>query len=256
MVAPVMDPFGSIRWGAAAVMAPSTVSPLGRSWTSGGTACPWLPGRMQAVAAPAFGRLPVPVRLCRTSAERVEPWKALCALVVAGASVALGGVRRRTVSSRERGLPGIAATVGPIAFFSGRQLCRVQRRAFDESDGPDNFFYRNPRAPKKVVPAWNGHTSPTKVKMSEPVVFFFPTEDKQDPANNGFVNPRMYKRRTLCKRLRVRRFRDRKRAWRQLSRRLKDEWRFRRFPRDESGKVIPGVFQRRTNPAYIALKKH
>lgn len=130
----------------------------------------------------------------------------------------------------------------------------VLLRAFDEPDGPDSFFSRKKTWRRKVEPAWNQHTSPTKVEAGQDVVFFFPQHNKKNHEDNGWVNPKMWKRRRLTKKMLARARRTRKRAWRSLSKRLKDEWRFRRFPRDESGKVVPGQFRKRSDPAYVGLR--
>eukprot|EP00913_Durusdinium_trenchii_P024986 g23452.t1 len=129
-------------------------------------------------------------------------------------------------------------------------------RGYEEEDGPDRFF-QQPRP--KVRPAWNRYTSPSKVKMSNSVTFFFPNKDElacdyRDTENNGFVNPKMYKRIMPDKKMVARARRTKKRAWRKLSTRLKNEWRYRRYPRDESGKVSGGVFNSRRRPTYLDLK--
>merc|ERR1719401_934233 len=124
----------------------------------------------------------------------------------------------------------------------------------DSEDGPDDFFERKRTYQRKVVPAWNQHTSPSEVNVNNPVVFFFPTSNKKDPEEEGWINPKMYKRRMLSKKMFNRKRRAQKRAWRGLSKRLKDEWRFRRYPRDESGKVQLGQFKKRANSAYVGLR--
>merc|ERR1712156_966504 len=118
----------------------------------------------------------------------------------------------------------------PQIGIGGSRSCHVLHAFDDEQeDGPDSFFKRKTRWNRKVVPAWNKYTSPTgigdhgsKATGYEKAVFFFPAVDRKTPENNGWINPRMYKRRGLSKKLLRRARRDRKRAWRKLSNCLQD----------------------------------
>jgi len=147
----------------------------------------------------------------------------------------------------------------------GTEGCRSRHalRAFEDEqeDGPDRFFDGRKRTwNRKVVPAWNRYTSPTGIGAHgdrtgyEKAVFFFPAVDRKTPENNGWINPRMYKRRGLTKKMLRRARRDRKRAWRKLSNRLQDEYRFKRFPRDESGRVIQGTWGNKYHPVRIKMQ--
>eukprot|EP00434_Breviolum_minutum_P003669 symbB.v1.2.003226.t1/scaffold181.1/size282934/7 len=129
---------------------------------------------------------------------------------------------------------------------------KAHNNAFEEEDGPDQFFRRQQ---PKVRPGWNRYTSPSTVRMSNSVTFFFPNKDYRDTEYQGYVNPKLYKRIMPDKKMVARARRTTKRAWRKLSNRLQNEWRFRRYPRDESGKVNPGVFNSRRRPTYLDLKK-
>lgn len=144
----------------------------------------------------------------------------------------------------------------PQAHALGRPSC-VGLRAFDEPDGVDSFFVRKNYAGRRhVEPAWNNQTSWTKKKHGLTAVYFFPQNHKQKPEETGWVNPKMYKRSRLPRQLHNITRRDKKRYWRKMSNRLQDEWRFRRYARDEAGKVVPGLFKYRTrNPTYRILSK-
>lgn len=119
---------------------------------------------------------------------------------------------------------------------------KAKMSKFEDEDGPDHFFRRQQ---PKVRPGWNRYTSPSPVRMSNSVTFFFPNKDYRDTENQGFVNPKLYKRIMPDKKMIASARRTKKRAWRKLSNRLQNEWRFRRYPRNESGKVTGGVFNSR-----------
>mmetsp|Transcript_5920 Transcript_5920/g.10718 ORF Transcript_5920/g.10718 Transcript_5920/m.10718 type:complete len:206 (+) Transcript_5920:48-665(+) len=157
------------------------------------------------------------------------------------------------------------ATVGALCAVVTTRRCLRQRTArkqrvqmrvygYEEEDGPDDFFRRPPSWEPKVQPAWNKFRSPSKQRLNNSVTFFFPNRDYRETDHQNFINPKMYKRTRLSKKLRMRERRTEKRAWRKLSNRLKNEWRFRRFPRDESGKVATGVFNSKRRPTYLDLR--
>jgi len=206
--------------------------------------------------APSYQRSVSPSTMPRRSA-----FTAVGGLVATIGAALRHGVRSRRIRSTSQTAlvgsnPGCLATCHPgcsSQAFAAR--CSVQLRAYDEPDGPDSFFERKKTYQRAVVPAWNQHTSYSKVRMNEDFVFFFPQKNnKQDPSQNGWINPKMYKKRRLSRRLLARARRTRKRAWRQLSKKLQDEWRFRRFPRDESGKVVTGQFRKRSDPGYVGMR--
>ncbi|CAJ1400346.1 unnamed protein product [Effrenium voratum] len=189
-------------------------------------------GGCAELAAPAAPAAPLAAS-SGTSASRLTWWQAAGALCTAFA--ALG---------QRRPKPRASAKV-PLRVYG-----------YEEEDGPDHFF-RLPNGWKpKVRPAWNRHTSPSKVSMGNSVTFFFPNKAKahQDTEYQGYCNPKMYKRVMPDRKLANRARRTQKRAWRKLSNKLKNEWRFRRYPRDESGKVSHGVFNSRSRPTYLDLK--
>lgn len=134
--------------------------------------------------------------------------------------------------------------------------CHVLHALMDDGDrdGPDSFFARKKTWRRNVVPAWHRYISPSKVDVNEKAVFFFPAVDRKNSENEGWVNPKMYKRAMLPKKMLRRARRDRKRAWRKLSNRLQDEYRYRRFPRDESGRVIQGTFGNKNHPLAIKMR--
>mmetsp|Transcript_15160 Transcript_15160/g.33320 ORF Transcript_15160/g.33320 Transcript_15160/m.33320 type:complete len:243 (+) Transcript_15160:43-771(+) len=173
---------------------------------------------------------------------------------------------RGLAAVRAGGLAGSPASLGRASCSPcglPRAVGRVQLRAFNEfgedeedEDGPDLFLSRQRNFKPKVVPAWNRFTSPSQKTMDQPAVFFFPQFKGVKSEENGWINPKMYKKARLPKKLAMRQRRDKKRAWRGLSNRLQDEWRFRRFPRDESGRVVPGLFQDRNRFAKsVGLRK-
>eukprot|EP00930_Biecheleria_cincta_P022568 TRINITY_DN16474_c0_g1_i1.p1 TRINITY_DN16474_c0_g1~~TRINITY_DN16474_c0_g1_i1.p1 ORF type:complete len:276 (-),score=50.56 TRINITY_DN16474_c0_g1_i1:38-808(-) len=191
-------------------------------------------------------------------------WQALLGSVCA---VAVGQRRRRQPVTRA--LHGRAAG---SAFAAASSLCCrlrsfagcagagrsqiVQRRVYDDDNGdqPDAFFEKPPGWRPKVEPAWKGTTSPSKVRMGNPVTFFFPTKDRKDSEHDGMVNPKMYKKIEPSKKAKHRKRRLEKRAWRKMSNRLQSEWRFKRYPRDESGKVTPGEFGGKRGKHFTELR--
>mmetsp|Transcript_100916 Transcript_100916/g.240500 ORF Transcript_100916/g.240500 Transcript_100916/m.240500 type:complete len:207 (+) Transcript_100916:40-660(+) len=135
-----------------------------------------------------------------------------------------------------------------------RQRIQMQVYMYEDEDGPDDFFNRPPAWEPKVKPAWNTHRSPSKQRLNNSVTFFFPNRDYRETEHQNFINPKMYKRVRPDKKLRMRQRRTEKRAWRKLSNRLKNEWRFRRYPRDESGKVTAGVFNGKRRKTYLDMR--
>mmetsp|Transcript_139361 Transcript_139361/g.277909 ORF Transcript_139361/g.277909 Transcript_139361/m.277909 type:complete len:271 (-) Transcript_139361:76-888(-) len=139
----------------------------------------------------------------------------------------------------------------------GCRSSHVLRAYYDDDaeDGPDSFFARKKMWKRKAVPAWTRNTSKSKVDINEKAVFFFPAFDRKCPEEkSGWVNARMYRRRTLPKRLLRRARRDRKRAWRKLSVRLREEYRYKRYPRDESGQIIQGTWGNKRHPFAIRMR--
>merc|ERR1712032_804815 len=115
-------------------------------------------------------------------------------------------------------------------------------------------------AKNPVKPGWNGYDSPNKVSKNEPVVFFFPRHGgryrrtRMDPDDKGWVVPRLFKRRGDSKQEKKKQRRDKKRAWRNMTTRMQEEIRFKRFPRDESGRVTMGQFRKQLDPKWKALQ--
>jgi len=136
-----------------------------------------------------------------------------------------------------------------------RSQC-VTRSVYDDDDGdqPDAFFEKRPGWRPKVEPAWKAATSPSRVSMGNSVTFFFPTKDRKDTEHDGMVNPKMYKKIRPSQKASHRARRLEKRAFRKMSNRLQAEWRFKRYPRDESGKVVPGVFGGASRRQYKDLR--
>lgn len=119
----------------------------------------------------------------------------------------------------------------------------------DPVDGPDAWLVWKMK--RRVVAAWNSNNSTSKVDADNPCVFFFPTdEDRGDPNAEGWVKPKMYKRPKLDGKIAGRRVRARKQEWRKTSKRLQDESRFKRLPRDESGKASTGTFGKTSRTQY------
>lgn len=184
-----------------------------------------------------------------------------------GAMPQLGLKAKRSFQLAVLGLAGLLGLLAsPLTFaaslqppaFAGRSLAEgtgraelVARSAIWEPDGEDSFFTRRKRTKFGAIPAWHKKSSPTAATMNAPVVFFFPHEDKRDPTKVGWVDPKMYARSEPSKAERKKYKRDTKRSWRRMSNRLQNEWRLRTFPRDESGKVIPGVFYKKGAKDYL-----
>eukprot|EP00933_Yihiella_yeosuensis_P052130 TRINITY_DN50139_c0_g1_i1.p1 TRINITY_DN50139_c0_g1~~TRINITY_DN50139_c0_g1_i1.p1 ORF type:complete len:240 (+),score=27.46 TRINITY_DN50139_c0_g1_i1:69-788(+) len=148
---------------------------------------------------------------------------------------------RRCQRDRSQRAVTFTSCLQPVLRES-RLVCRALNNRTDPSDEPDPFFQRPANWQRKVVPAWNGNKSPSKVQINNDVTFFFPTKGRKESESDGYANVNMYKPREPSKRLKKRHRRQNLRAWRSLSNRLKDEWRFKRLPRDSSGKAVPGVF--------------
>eukprot|EP00929_Paragymnodinium_shiwhaense_P004060 TRINITY_DN104791_c0_g1_i1.p1 TRINITY_DN104791_c0_g1~~TRINITY_DN104791_c0_g1_i1.p1 ORF type:complete len:265 (+),score=46.05 TRINITY_DN104791_c0_g1_i1:57-797(+) len=184
---------------------------------------------------------------------------------VCGLCFASAGRRRLRCHAKDGRRPGLGsqnvpASGLPSVFVTSRrhtaEESSVACRVFDEEEEEeDDFFERKKPRERKVEPAWNKYTSPSKVEVSHDCVFFFPNPGKNDPMTEGWINPKMYKKKHLSLKMLHRQRRNKKRAWRKLSKRLKDEWRLRRYPRDESGNIAAGTFgpRNRYNPAFLKL---
>lgn len=105
-----------------------------------------------------------------------------------------------------------------------------------------------------MEPGWNGYDSPSKQSLNEPAVYFFPRTGgkynfhQQNPDEEGWVVPKLFKRQQPTKRERKQHRKKTKREWRRMSNRMQDEQRFRRYPRDDSGKVMMGQFRKQMDP--------
>jgi len=84
--------------------------------------------------------------------------------------------------------------------------------------------------------------------MGQPVVFFFPTEGSVDGDQGGTVYAKLYKYDEPSKKDQKLADRTSKREWRHMSKRLKLEYRFKRYPRDEDGKATTGIWTKQVNP--------
>jgi len=156
------------------------------------------------------------------------------------------------------GFTGVRQLQGALPQPRSRVALRVswgpEGEDEDEEDVPDHWFHRRKLERNPVTPAWTGYDTSNKVSFNEPAVFFFPRSgetwkrQRKDPDERGQVVPRLYKLRGKTNRQRKTDQRNEKRAWRKTSNRMQQEQRFKRFPRDESGKVTMGQFRKRLNP--------
>lgn len=110
-----------------------------------------------------------------------------------------------------------------------------------DEDVADLFFRKLPnvRRDRPIVPGWRA-TSPTKLNFNEDVVYFFPRYNSRDPDKNGLLKPNLYKNKNRTKREKKKYILGRKHSWANTSKKLQQEWRYRRVPRDDSGNIIRG----------------
>lgn len=120
-----------------------------------------------------------------------------------------------------------------------------------DEDVPDTFFRRlpNDKRNRPLVPGWR-KTSPTPCNFNEDVVYFFPRYNSMDPDMNGLLKPKLFKLKDQTKREKKRAILNRKNSWSCTTKRLQQEWRYRRIPRDDSGNIIRGKWGAKNSVPY------
>mmetsp|Transcript_68602 Transcript_68602/g.127954 ORF Transcript_68602/g.127954 Transcript_68602/m.127954 type:complete len:218 (-) Transcript_68602:5-658(-) len=127
--------------------------------------------------------------------------------------------------------------------------CKAIRFLDEDEDQPDHFFMKDDRKQSRVVPAWGPTNSSTRASMDVDAVYFHPQSSRKED-ENGWINPKLYKMREPTKEQKMRSRLLRKRKWRKMSKKWKDEARMRRYPRDESGNIVVGRHWKRADPDY------
>lgn len=123
-----------------------------------------------------------------------------------------------------------------------------------EPDGPDSFFSNPARKPRhRIQPGWKKRISPNPIHFNQKAVYFTPITDKKDLEWDGYCHPKMYARKRMPRWLHQKYKKAEKQVWRGMSKRMKGEWRFRRLPRDESGKVSGGTLNTH-KPSWMLLR--
>jgi len=124
-----------------------------------------------------------------------------------------------------------------------------------EPDGPDSFFNFSRRENSgKVQPGWKKRISPTPANFRQDVVFFTPITDKKDLEWDGYCHPKMYSKKRVPHWLAQKYKKAELKVWRGMSKRVKGEFRFKRLPRDDNGKVVGGSLFTNRRPKEVWLR--